>query len=185
MCRDGAEGCLSWYALHVRSNCEPIVEQTLALEGLPGFFPHQEIKRSRGGIWLRPYFPGYVFADADLVCHRRALVSIPQVLRIVGVGDEPAVIPSDEIAAVRTVVDVAELVKAAPAKAYLEGDQVVVKCGPLRGITGTVVYLKNATRILVAVSMLGQAVSAEVDASWLCLSSRPSANFTSAKSRVI
>lgn len=177
----GPKAELSWYALHVRSNTEPIVEATLSLEGLTSFFPHQEVKRTRGEIWLRPYFPGYVFADADLTHQRLALVSIPQVLRIIGIGDEPAIISDREIAAVRTVVDLGELVKAAPAKAYGEGDEVLVKCGPLKGVTGRVVYLKNNTRIVVAVSMIGQAVSAEVDASWLCRitpSPRPNSNST-------
>ena len=170
---------MSWYALHVRSNTEPIVEQTLALEGISSFFPHQKVQRTRFGVWLKPYFPGYVFTDVILSARQQhALISVPQVLRIVGYGDQPLAIPDREIAAVRTVIDVAELVKAAPSEAYAEGDEVLVKCGPLQGITGRVCYLKNATRIIVAVSMLGQAVSAEVDASWLCPTNTPSSSRT-------
>jgi transcription antitermination factor NusG len=163
---------IPWYALHVRSNTEPIVEATLGFEGVTGFFPHQEIKRSRGGIWLKPYFPGYVFAQAELDNYRQhALLSIPQVIRIIGIGDEPLAIPDHEIATVRTVIDHAEIVQAAPARAYSEGDHVCVKCGPLKGCTGNVAFVKNATRIVVfTVGLLGSGVSTELDASWLCLS---------------
>jgi transcription antitermination factor NusG len=178
---------IPWYALHVRSNTEPIVEATLALEGLSGFFPHQKLQRTRGGAYLKPYFPGYVFTDVDALSNRRrhALISIPQVLRIVGIGLDPVVIPDREIAAVRTVIDVAEVVKAAPAKAFSEGEEVFIKCGPLKGLTGNVMRLQSATRIVVfAIGLLGQGVSTELDASWLCpLRPNPTKNSCSTISR--
>ncbi len=177
---------MPWYALHVRSNTEPIVEAALALEGISSFFPHQKLihtrakakpvsQRKPGDWYSRPYFPGYVFVDADLARCRRAANSIAQVVRIVGIGIEAVAIPDGEIATVRRVIEAAEQVNVAPASAYGEGDWVIVKCGPLKDIEGRVVYLKNATRIIVAVSMLGQGVSAEVDASWLCPTRKPNA----------
>lgn len=158
-----------------------MVTDALTRASIEAFFPHEKLLRSRAqrkppanrkpSDWYsKPYFSGYVFADADLSQHQHALITIPQVLRIVGVGDEPVPIPAAEIEAVRRVSECkAEVVRVAPARAYSEGEEVLVKCGVFRGCTGRVCYLKNKQRLVVfMVGILGQGVATEIDASWLC-----------------
>ena len=159
-----------WYALYVRSCAEGAVEEALRFASISSFWPHSIGKGYRGAEVRRPFFPGYVFAELpDPGEQRHLLLRIPQIVRIVGCGDRPLAIPAVEIQAVRRVAEFAAELKAAAAPARLidEGQRVTIKHGPLRGITGTAVYAKNATRFIVSVQMLGQAVSAEVDASWL------------------
>jgi len=160
----------TYYALHVRSCAEGVVEDALRFAGIVSFWPNAVTKDSRGRLLRRPWFPGYVFSDLPrLEEQRHTVLRIPQVLRLVGVGDEPAAIPEIEIESVRKVADFAARLKAAaaPARLVAEGERVTIKHGPLRGVSGIAIYAKNATRIIVGITMLNQAVSAEVDATWL------------------
>ena len=161
---------MNWYALQVRSCCEPRVEEMLTQAHIEGFFPHEEVKRTRGEIYRKPFFPGYVFTYLDLDCQRHPVIQIPQVVRFVSSGLDPLPIPESQIESVKRVAEFAEQLKVipvAPSEKFTDGQRVLVKSGPLRGITGYVAYHKSGTRLVVAVQMLNQAVSAEVDATWL------------------
>lgn len=161
---------MDWYALQVRSCCESVVESALLTSGIEGFFPFEEVKRTRGEISRRPFFPGYVFTHLDIDNQRRPVIAIPKVVRFVSSGLDPLVIPEEQITSVRRVAELAEELKVAPvlpSEKFTDGQRVLVKSGPLRGISGYVAYHKSGTRLVVAVQMLNQAVSAEVDATWL------------------
>lgn len=142
----------------------------LAEANIQGFFPYEEVKRTRGEIYRKPFFPGYVFTHLELDAQRREVIRIPQVVRFVSSGLDPLSIPESQIQSVMRVAEFAEqlrVVPVAPSEKFTDGQQVYVKSGPLRGITGYVAYHKSGTRLVVAVQMLNQAVSAEVDATWL------------------
>ena len=161
---------MEWYALQVRSCSEPRVEHFLSQAHIEGFFPYEEVKRTRGEIYRKPFFPGYVFTHLDIENQRRPVISIPQVVRFVSSGLDPLAIPEDQITAVRRVAELAEalrVVPVLPSEKFTDGQRVLVKSGPLRGISGYVAYHKSGTRLVVAVQMLSQGVSAEVDATWL------------------
>ena len=71
-------------------------------------------------------------------------------------------IPSNEIEAIRRAVESGANVSPHP---FLKcGERVRVKCGPLTGVEGILVRVKNQCRLVVSVEMLGKAVAVEVDA---------------------
>jgi transcription antitermination factor NusG len=192
--REGAEGCaddvMSWYAVQVRSNFERVVSQTLTERRIENFYPFSERTDARKRVFRHPYFPGYVFFCSSLGSNaeRHEIVSVPQVVRIVGFGPaEPEPIPDMQIAAVRLVARVAaELalrLTTIPAAAFIPGDKVRVLHGPLRGVEGYVSYAKNAVRLVILVDALGQAVSTEVDAGSLAVTERWKRNHESAGDR--
>lgn len=161
-----------WYAVQVQSNFEAIVESQLLAKGTESFYPSYERKRirafgrERNEIVRRPYFPGYVFSRFAVGEHR-PVIEVPQIVRIVGLPNQPMPIPDSEIDSVRKVAEVAHLLSTGPCEYFSEGQEVIVRQGPLAGLRGRVCYLKNSTRIVISVEMLRQSVSAEVDAAWL------------------
>jgi transcription antitermination factor NusG len=174
----GAEGCektlsIAWYALQTRSCCEAIVSDTF--QSQESFYPFSQHTGYRGRIVRRPYFPGYVFCHADLdnLDARHSFIASPWVMGIVGCGAEPEAIPDMQILSVRRVaqlaVELAQKMEVIPSAAFSPSDRIVIQHGPLRGVEGYVVCAKDKLRLVVQVEMFNQAVSMDVDATWLKL----------------
>jgi transcription antitermination factor NusG len=74
----------------------------------------------------------------------------------------PAPIPDQEIVAVRTLVE--SDLQYDPCPLIAEGARVEVISGPLRGVIGRLVRKGAHARLILAVDLIGQGVSVEVDA---------------------
>lgn len=168
---------ISWYALHVRSNCEGLVAGALDSAGLENYFPAGRAESGdgrstpRAGSIVRiderrrPLFPGYVFGRFDWENERRKVVSIPQVVRILGIGWLPIAIEDSEIQSVRMIAESPVPMHAHPF--LTSGERVRVRYGPLVGVEGIVSHVKRSTRIVVSVSIIGRSMAAKVDADQL------------------
>ena len=74
-----------------------------------------------------------------------------------------AVVPEEEICAVRQLVEKCQRVE--PHPFLSSGDWVRVKSGPLMDVEGILVRKKNLFRLVVSVKILGKSAATEVDAS--------------------
>ena len=159
---------MNWYALHCRANSEKTVSLRLADSSIESYYPHLVIPAKHAHRETeKKFFPGYLFAKFDLE-HRAPISRLTQVVGILGWRNDPVAIPEDEIAAVRQMVT--HSVKVPTICPYVaEGDKVTVQRGPLQGLTGYVVYSKNAARVVVSVQMLARSICAEVDIDTLSL----------------
>lgn len=110
-----------------------------------------------------PLFPGYVFCK---LCEpsQGLVVATPGVLRFAGPGGRPEPVPSDEIAAIQTVL--ASGLPIRPA-AMQPGCAVELVAGPLNGCRGTLVECTTRGRVLIGVSLLQRAISVVVEREWL------------------
>ena len=159
---------MHWYALHVRSNSEKLVEAGLA-EYVETFYPSREAKVQIGQhtrIVRKNWFPGYVFVRADWsdIRQRVRILRIPYLVGVLGRsnGEQPAVIQDTEIEALRILAN--SVLAVTPHPFLRAGDRVRVVKGPLSGAEGFFVRRKHGPRLIVSVDLLGQSVSAEVDA---------------------
>lgn len=166
----------NWYALHVRSCSERIVAAALDREGVENYFPTSTSARSgevrstylafgptpRSRIVRiserrrRPLFPGYVFGRFDADQQRRLIVSIPQVVSILG-----GTIEDSELQSVRVMA--AAPVSVAEHPFLASGERVRVRYGLLVGAEGFVVRVKRSMRLACSLTLLGRSISAEVD----------------------
>lgn len=156
----------NWYAVHTRSNFEVRVADQIAVKGIENYLPAYEEThqwKDRKKKVQVPLFPGYLFARLVETSHARLqLLQTPGVVRIVGQGakDEPVV--DHEIEAIRTVLRSKARCFSHP---FLrEGDWVQVRRGPLKGVEGYFVRLRNQSRLVISVNVLSQSVATEVDA---------------------
>ena len=154
----------AWFAVRTRSRAEKVVADHLASRGLEAFLPlvtrwSRWKDRKKAVEW--PLFPGYCFARFD---PRRQLVvlSSPSVVTIVSFANELAAIPDEQIDSLRTLVS--SDLKYDPAPFIREGHRVAVVSGPLAGVVGRLIRKGEHARLILSVDLIGQAVSAEVDA---------------------
>lgn len=109
-----------------------------------------------------PLFPGYCFAKFGGV-ERLPILTCTGVVNIVSFDGDIAAIPEREIDGIRRLVE-SEL-QYDPCPLIREGTMVEVVAGPLKGVIGRLVRKGAHARLMLAVDLIGQAVSVEVDAS--------------------
>lgn len=156
-----------WYAIHTRRHYENVVTETLGAKGLETYLPMLEDRRRwthRTKILKVPLFANYVFARFD-TDKRIDVISIKGVVQIVGTHCGPSPIPDTQIEAVRIMVE--SKLKKDPYPFLVEGMDVRVKRGPLKGQEGVLLRRGYVHRFAVCLPVLGQSISVEIDASAL------------------
>src|SRR5208283_5024727 len=143
-----------WHALYTRHQHENVVAQALLGKGFEVFLPQYRTVRQRKDRQkeiLLPLFPSYVFIRGGLD-RMLSIVTTPGLHSIVSWGARPANIPSEEIEAVRRMVESPLQVEPHP---FLKcGDLVRIKAGPLEGIEGILVRKTGGVRLVLSVEML-------------------------------
>jgi transcription antitermination factor NusG len=156
-----------WHALYTRHQHEKTIARLLANTGHEVFLPIYTAQRGLPGRLRQsrlPLFPCYVFIRGGMD-RRLQLVTTPGVFAIVSLAGKPAIIPHEQIEAVRRMVDGPAPVEPYPHLAC--GDRVKVKSGPLTGLEGTLLRIKNSLRLVVSFEMLGRSAAVEIDTSCL------------------
>jgi transcription antitermination factor NusG len=155
----------NWYAVHTRSNFEVRVADQFSAKNIENYLPayeemHQWQDRKRKV--LVPLFPGYLFVRiGEHTQTRLPLLQTSGVVRIVGQGGKDEPVSGHEVEAIRSVLKSNTPCFAHP---FLrEGAWVRVKRGPLKGVEGYFVRLRNQSRLVISVNVLSQSVATEVD----------------------
>lgn len=156
---------IRWYAVQTRSRHERKVRDELSGQSFEVFLPEYHTwsrRRDRRKQILKALFPGYLFVRAALAAEKRiSVLQTPSVVRIVGVGYRPKAVPDHEVESIRLLLQGAS--DAGPHSRMQRGQLVQVMDGPMRGVVGVVESLRGKKKIVVAVELLGRAVSATVD----------------------
>jgi transcription antitermination factor NusG len=155
----------SWFAIWTRSRHEQVVREQLEKKQIDAFLPtiakwSRWKDRKKKIDW--PLFPGYCFARFN-PDNALAVLKCSGVVSIVSFEGKPAAIPDYELDSIRLLVS--SDLQFDPCPMIKEGMLVEVVHGPLRGVIGRLMR-KDAprARLVLAVDLIGQAVSVEVDA---------------------
>ena len=154
----------AWYAVWTRSRHEHVVREQLERRGVEAFLPtitrwSRWKDRKKKIDW--PLFPGYCFARFDSR-ERLPILKCTGVVNIVSFDSEIVPIPDFEIEGIRRLVE-SELLYD-PCPLIREGSMVEVVHGPLKGVVGRLMRKGSHARLILAVDLIGQGVSVEVDA---------------------
>jgi transcriptional antiterminator NusG len=157
-------GLTAWYAIWTRSRHEQIVRDQIEQKGFDAFLPtitrwSRWKDRKKQIDW--PLFPGYCFAKIG-VADRLPIMKCTGVVNIVSFNGEIASIPDHEIESIRQLIETN--LQFDPCPLIREGMLVEVVHGPLRGVVGRLVRKGSHARLILAVELIGQGVSVEVDA---------------------
>lgn len=153
-----------WFAVWTRSRHEQVVREQIQGKGIEAFLPtvtkwSRWKDRRKKVDW--PLFPGYCFARFD-PADRLSVLKCTGVVSIVSFNGDIAPIPDFEIDSLRRLVT-SEL-QYDPCPLIKEGTMVEVVHGPLKGVIGRLLRKGAHARLVLAVDLIGQAVSVEVDA---------------------
>jgi transcriptional antiterminator NusG len=154
---------IRWYALCVKQRYENIVTYNLARKGYEVFLPTYELRRqwsSRMKAMKPPLFAGYTFCRFDFQ-QRLPILMVPGVNYVVGYGKMPTPLDPKELDAVRLVADSG--LPCEPCPFLKAGQSVTVERGPLAGLQGLVLIVKNSLRLIISINLLGRSVSVEID----------------------
>jgi transcription antitermination factor NusG len=154
-----------WFALRVKSNHEKAVCSYLAVKGFEVFLPVCRTRNrwaDRFKLVETPLFGGYVFSRLDRT-RPNAVLSTPGVIQIVGTGRNPEPVLEGEISAIRRAVDANFQLR--ECDFFMKGQRATVVSGALAGLEGTVVSLKQQSRLVLSISLLQRSVALEIDES--------------------
>src|ERR1051326_76333 len=152
-----------WYALTLRTHFEKVVALLLRRKGyeeyLPTYRSRQHWADRMEEIEL-PLFPGYIFCKFD-VADMFPVLLIPGVTSVVSFGGLPVAVPETEIAAVQRIVNSG--MDYGPWPGIGPSQTVQVNYGPLRGLEGTLIQVKENYNLVISIKMLRRSVSVEID----------------------
>ena len=156
-----------WYALYVRARHEKRVQAHLEAHQQQVFLPLYISRHRWADRWKTvslPLFPGYVFCRFNAESQYSILVS-SGIIDVVKVGSKPAAIEASEIRAIQLIVN--SQLSAEPYTQLARGEKVLMIDGPLTGLSGTLVEIKNSLRLVISVALLHRSVMVEIDREWV------------------
>jgi transcription termination/antitermination protein NusG len=148
----------NWFAVMTRSRHEKKVRDLLVRADVETFLPvynRWSQWKDRKKLIDFPLFPGYCFARFPLTDHFR-IRSVHGVSGVLGNNGHPEPIPSGEVDALRRLIVSRFRIDPHP---FLEvGDSVEVVRGPLAGVRGSLLRKDGASRLVISVTLIRQAV---------------------------
>lgn len=155
---------LCWYAVRTRSRHEKRVRAQLEGRSIEVFLPliaRWRRWKDRKVQVLFPLFPGYCFARFPWQERLRVLTA-KGVVEVLGANGRGLPVADLEIEAVQRLVTSTLPVDPHP---FLEpGMAVEVRRGPLKGVRGVLVRKGPRMRLVIAVTLIRQGASVEIDA---------------------
>ncbi len=116
-----------------------------------------------------PMFAGYIFVHSDIIprTNRIRIIQAPKIIGFMQLENKPIIVPAKIINDIRILAmewqDNFSLEGGNIQNRLKEGDPVVILEGPLRGVEGTLLEIKNKPKIVVYVEAIGQGVSFETN----------------------
>ena len=156
-----------WCVLYARHHHEQKIASILSGKGFQIFLPmYDAVHRwaDRNKRVASPLFPGYVFF-VDEADRRLQVLATPGVHTILMTGPAPAVIPNEEMAAIRRAVESPFRVE--PHEFLGNGHLVRIMSGPLAGLEGIVSRKKDSCRLVLSIKMLGRSAAVEISSAAL------------------
>jgi transcription antitermination factor NusG len=154
---------LNWFAVAVKPRQEKLAARVLRDQGLEDYLPLFRARR-RWSDRLKeveaPLFAGYVFCRFALQ-DRAPVLRTPGVRSIVTFGGRPAPVSDAEIRALRQAVGSGRAVE--PWSEPGQGEAIEIEHGPLSGLRGVLVRVRDDWRVVVSVELLRRSVAVEVD----------------------
>jgi transcriptional antiterminator RfaH len=148
---------LNWYVLRSKPNKELALWRELTSRGFECFCPQLRVQpvnpRSRK---VRPYFPGYLFFQADLAqAGASTFQYMPFSSGFVSFGEAPATVPDPLIQAIRRRVDEINAAGGEQLAGLSQGDVVAIEGGPFEGYEAIFdVRLPGKERVRVLLKLL-------------------------------
>lgn len=152
-----------WYVAYTRGRHEKHTAEQCTQRAITTFLPLYAVQRrwkQRRAEVLLPLFPSYVFVHIALA-ERLRVLALPGVVSLVSFNGVPAVVPESQINSLREAIT---LGRAEPHVYLRSGRRVRVTAGPLVGLEGIIVELRNRVQVVVSFEWMTRSVAISLDA---------------------
>jgi transcription antitermination factor NusG len=168
---------MKWYVLRTKSRHEKSVFAEATNRSIACYLPqtrHVRDWRGRKQAVEFPVFPGYLFVKPETE-QIRELNYIPGSCGLIRFSDGPGTISDREIENIRILTE--SRVPFEIQDSLQNGDRVIIRSGPLKGVEGELVRQKAANRLVLNAFILGKSLCVEIGmADVECIASGPSRN---------
>ena len=158
-----------WIAVYTKSRHEKVVIQELENKNIEAYCPIFKERRqwSDRKRWVEfPLFRSYVFAKIELKNSLYVLQAMG-VHHIIKFQGNISIIPNEIIQNIKSMIDGGFTVE--QVEYFVKGDEVIVVDGPLKGMDGIVVKIKNENKLVFKVAAIQQAIAVQIHPGYLKL----------------
>ena len=156
-----------WMPIHTKPRSEKKLQRFCESFNMISYVPLRLKARSKGTRIVHSYlpmFPGYAFACLDDEEKSRISTS-NAIVRFIRLSRDQEKSLVEELKSIRILEELQGTQEIFVCPEIVPGLEVVIKSGPLRGLTGLVENRKGIHRIIVNVEMICQSVVMEMDSS--------------------
>lgn len=143
-----------WYVVRTKPRREEYAQEQLLRRGVQTFLPRiLEPLAAKPDPTIGPLFPGYLFAQIDLLAQYTSVIWAPGVRSFVAFGEVPAAVDPEVVTFLQERCGPEGILRVIPT--FNDGDVVRVTRGPLGGLVGVVQGVgSGAQRVRVLMDLL-------------------------------
>ena len=156
-----------WIAIYTKSRHEKAVIKELESKNIEAYCPMFKERRqwSDRKQWVEfPLFRSYVFAKIELK-NSIYILQAMGVHHIIKFQGNISIIPDEIIQNIKSMIDGGFTVE--QVEYFVKGDEVKVVDGPLKGMVGIVVKIKNENKLVLKVAAIQQAIAVQIHPGYL------------------
>ena len=156
-----------WIAVYTKSRHEKVVIQELENKNIEAYCPIFKERRqwSDRKRWVEfPLFRSYVFAKIELK-NSLYILQAMGVHHIIKFQGNISIIPDEIIQNIKSMIDGGFTIE--QVEYFVKGDEVIVVDGPLKGMDGIVVKIKNENKLVLKVAAIQQAIAVQIHPGYL------------------
>ncbi|RDV03178.1 transcription termination/antitermination protein NusG [Undibacter mobilis] len=157
----------NWFVVQTQPHCEVKAKRHLVNQGFETYLPvyRRRIRHAgRTSVVTRPLFPGYLFVLFDPEVSRwRSINGTVGVRQILSDGERPRYLDEKIVAEIKAREDESGVIDLAAAT-FVRGQAVRVTEGPMVNIEGLFQDIRDESRVILLVSLLGRKVRLQVPA---------------------
>ncbi len=156
-----------WIAVYTKSRHEKVVIQDLENKNIEAYCPIFKERRqwSDRKRWVEfPLFRSYVFAKIELK-NSIYILQTMGVHHIIKFQGNISIIPDEIIQNIKSMIDGGFTVE--QVEYFVKGDEVIVVDGPLKGMDGIVVKIKNENKLVLKIEVIQQAIAVQIHPGYL------------------
>ena len=156
-----------WIVVRSKPRSEKVAHNELVKKNIESYLPLLKERRkwSDRKKWVEfPLFSSYLFARIDIK-DSIFVLQTQGVNTIVKFGKQIAIVQNSVIEAIRLAMEGGYQLE--PVEYFVEGNQVEVIAGPMKGVKGIVAKLKGQNRLIIKIDAIQQALSIQIESNFI------------------
>jgi transcription antitermination factor NusG len=154
----------NWYAINVRPRTEKTISKRLTQKGIDHYLPLKKTLKqwSDRKKWVEiPAISGYIFVNINPL-DKLSVLQTEFVHNFVSFNDSDAIIPEVQIRAMKTMAEQAQFEDDINIKNLILNQSVKIVSGPLAGLEGKLISIKNRKKVVVNIEQINISFSIEL-----------------------